>query len=300
MRRLLSVCICLIVIGISLSARAEGPLVVGVSIPPQAWLVSAIGGSYVKPLVLLPPGASPATYEPGPRQLAQLSRARLYFSIGVPFEKALLPRLAATFPQLKVVPMQKGIKPRRLEGHHHHQGERGHEQEKEHQPGHEPGAPDPHVWLGPRQMMQLAANTTGALSALDPAHAARFGANLARVHQQMVALDARLLEVLAPLKGRTVLVYHPAYGYLLDTYGLQQEAVELEGKEPGPRRLAAIVDQAKAEGIRVIFVQPQFNPASAKALARAIHGAVVPLDPLARDYPANLAAMAEAIARDIK
>ena len=76
MRRLLSVCICLIVIGISLSARAEGPLVVGVSIPPQAWLVSAIGGSYVKPLVLLPPGASPATYEPGPRQLAQLSRAR--------------------------------------------------------------------------------------------------------------------------------------------------------------------------------------------------------------------------------
>ena len=83
-------------------------------------------------------------------------------------------------------------------------------------------------------MMQLAANTTGALSALDPAHAARFGANLARVHQQLVALDARLLEVLAPLKGKTVLVYHPAYGYLLDTYGLQQEAVELEGKEARP------------------------------------------------------------------
>ncbi|MCB2227349.1 MAG: zinc ABC transporter substrate-binding protein [Desulfarculaceae bacterium] len=293
MRRLLAICLCLVLTGLSLPALAQAPLVVGVSIPPQAWLVSAIGGKHVRPLVLLPPGASPATYEPGPRQLADLGQARLYFSIGVPFEQAFLPRLAAALPKLKIVPMQRGIKLRRLEGPGHAHG-------KEALPGHQAGAPDPHVWLGPREMMQMAANTTGALSALDPAHAAEYAANLAKLHQRIVALDAKLLKVLAPLKGRTVLVYHPAYGYLLDTYGLKQEAVELEGKEPGPRRLAAIVDEAKAEGIRVIFVQPQFNPATAKALARAINGVVVPLDPLARDYPANMESMAEAIARDIK
>ncbi len=288
-----SVVICLLsLLALAAPALAAPPLVVGVSLRPQAWLVEQIGGAYVKPLVLLPPGASPATYEPGPRQLAVLGQARLYFSIGVPFERALLPRLRATFPKLKVVPMQAGIELRRLEGHHDHG--------KEHLPGHHPGAPDPHVWLGLKQMGIMAANTARALSGLDPAHAEQFASNLARVRAELQALDRRLAQVLAPLKGRTVFVFHPAYGYLLDAYGLKQEAVELEGKEPGPRRLAALVDQAKAEGVRVIFVQPQFSPASARALARAMGGAVVTLDPLARDYPANLKAMAQAIARGLR
>ncbi|MCF8034756.1 MAG: zinc ABC transporter substrate-binding protein [Desulfarculaceae bacterium] len=291
MRRVLLACLLLTLL--CPAALAAPPVLVGVSIPPQAWLVSAVGGPYVKPLVLLPPGASPATYEPGPRQLASLGGARLYLSIGVPFERSLLPRLAASFPKLKVAPMQAGIKLRRLKGHH-----RGRDQQ--HLPGHEPGAPDPHVWLGPGQMMTLAANTARALSALDPAHADEFAANLSRVQARLKGLDARLAHILAPLKGHTVLVYHPAYGYLLDTYGLKQEAVELEGKEPGPRRLAAIVSEAKKEGIRVIFVQPQFSPASARALARAINGVVVSLDPLARDYPANLKAMAEALAKGLE
>ena len=97
-----------------------------------------------------------------------------------------------------------------------------------------------------------------------------------------------------------MLVYHPAYGYLLEAYGLKQEAVELEGKEPGPRRLAELIDEAKADHIKVIFVQPQFNPASAATVAQAIGGVVVSLDPLAYDYMSNLRALAAKIAKGLR
>lgn len=271
---------------------ADQPIIVGVSIAPQAWLVKQVGGEYVKPLVLLPPGASPATYEPGPRQLASLSEAKLYLAVGVPFERVFLPRLRAKLPGLAIAPMQAGIKLRRLEGSHHHGGKE--------LPGHQAGAPDPHVWLGPLQAQVMAVNTAQALGGIDPAHAAAYQANLKKVLEELGALNDELARTLAPLKGRTVLVYHPAYGYLLEAYGLKQEAVELEGKEPGPRRLAELIDEAKAEGIKVIFVQPQFNPASAATVAQAIGGMVVSLDPLAYDYMNNLRALAAKIAKGLR
>jgi len=271
---------------------ADQPLTVGVSIAPQAWLVKQVGGEYVKPLVLLPPGASPATYEPGPRQLAGLSQAKLYLAVGVPFERVFLPRLRAKLPGLAIAPMQAGIKLRRLEGSHHHGGKE--------LPGHGAGAPDPHVWLGPLQAQVMAVNTAQALGSIDPAHAAAYQTNLKKVLDELGALNDELARTLAPLKGRTVLVYHPAYGYLLEAYGLKQEAVELEGKEPGPRRLAELIDEAKAEHIKVIFVQPQFNPASAATVAGAIGGVVVSLDPLAYDYMSNLRALAAKIAKGLR
>ncbi len=277
-------------------ALAAPPLTVGVSIAPQAWLVDQVGGPYVKPLVLLPPGASPATYEPGPRQLADLGAARLYLAVGVPYERAFLPRLRASQPQLTIAPMQAGIKLRRLEGHHH-EGEAGH---KEPLPGHGAGAPDPHVWLGPQQMQIMAVNTAQALGMIDHQHASIYQENLKKVLAELDSLNAELARTLAPLKGRTVLVYHPAYGYLLEAYGLKQEAVELEGKDPGPRRLARLIDEAKADGVKVIFVQPQFNPASAATVAKAIGGVVVSLDPLAYDYLNNLRAMAAKIAQGLR
>ncbi|MCF8043945.1 MAG: zinc ABC transporter substrate-binding protein [Desulfarculaceae bacterium] len=278
------------------AAAADQPIIVGVSIAPQAWLVKQVGGEYVKPLVLLPPGASPATYEPGPRQLAGLSEAKLYLAVGVPFERVFLPRLRAKLPGLTIAPMQAGIKLRRLEGSHHHGGG-GH---KKPLPGHHAGAPDPHVWLGPLQAQVMAVNTAQALGAIDPTHAAAYQANLKNVLAELSDLNDELARTLAPLKGRTVLVYHPAYGYLLSAYGLKQEAVELEGKEPGPRRLAELIDQAKAEGIKVIFVQPQFNPASAATVAQAIGGMVVSLDPLAYDYLSNLRSLAAKIAQGLR
>jgi len=105
---------------------------------------------------------------------------------------------------------------------------------------------------------------------------------------ELQEVDLELERTLAPLAGRELLVYHPAFGYFARDYGLKQVAVQSGGREPSARELAALIRLARQRGIRVVFVQPQFSQAGAKAVAAAIGGAVVPLDDLPRDY---LAAM---------
>ena len=108
-------------------------------------------------------------------------------------------------------------------------------------------------------------------------------------------VDAELEEILRPLRGEALFVFHPAFGYFADRYGLEQIAIEIEGREPGPRQLEEIIEHAKEQGVRVIFVQPQFSKKSAETVARAIDGAVVPIDPLAYDWLDNLKRIGEKV-----
>jgi zinc transport system substrate-binding protein len=73
---------------------------------------------------------------------------------------------------------------------------------------------------------------------------------------------------------------------------LKQIPVQIGGKEPSARQLARLIELAKQDGVRVIFVQPQFSKKTAEALAKGIGGAVVPLNDLAPDYLKNLQEMA--------
>jgi zinc transport system substrate-binding protein len=268
------------------AAPAAQPMVVAVSTPPQAYFLERLGGDSVRPLVMLPPGRSPATYEPTPKQLAALGDARLYFRAGVPFEKSFLPKLKRNFPKLRVVDTNQGIKLRPLEEAENH--------------GHGHGALDPHVWLSPPLAKLQAATMARALSRADPAQADAYAAKLALLMADLDRVDKKIAQMLAPYRGRTVLVFHPAYGYFLHAYGLRQKAVETGGKRPGPRQLAHLMEQAQEQGARVIFVQPQFSSASARAIAGALGAVVVPLDPLALDYLANLEHMASAIAAALR
>jgi len=258
-----------------------------VSIQPQAYLVSQIAGDRVTVEVLVPPGESPETFSPSPQQLARLSGAAIYFRVGMPFEEQLVPRLR-TMQHLRIIDTSSGIHKRQMTeaeaAADHDEGE-----------AHAAGLPDPHTWLSPVLAAQHAANIAAALTELDPAGKAVYADNLARLDGQLKEVDQQLREALAPLKGQNLFVFHPAYGYFADAYGLRQVAVEIGGHEPSARQIAHLIDTAKAAHARVIFVQPQFSQRSAKAIASAIGGVVAPLDPLAYDYIANLRAMAEAI-----
>jgi zinc transport system substrate-binding protein len=154
------------------------------------------------------------------------------------------------------------------------------------------GEPDPHIWLSPRLAKIIAANLARALEKLDPAHAAVYRRNLAALDHDLDRVDARLAKALAPLKGREFLVFHPAFGYFGDAYGLKQIPVRIEGKRPGPKSLARVIQLARDRHIRVIFVQSQFPPKAAQRIAQAIGGVATVMDPLARDYLANLERMA--------
>ena len=268
------------------SAEAPPPkLNVFVSLLPQATFVGRIGGDHVKVGVLVGPGQSPHTFEPTPKQMTDLARARLFFALGWPFEKRLVAKMTAANPQLKVVDTRDGVPLRSMAAA---------EIDKD-DADHQAGEPDPHIWVSPRLVKIQAATIARALAAEDPAHAADYEKGLKAFQEDLDRVDARIAKALAPLKGKEMFVYHPAFGYFADAYGLKQVPVEVEGKEPSAKHLAAFIERAKAAGVKIIFVQPQFSAKSAEAVARAIGGAVVPLDPTAKDYLANLETMAEKI-----
>ena len=262
-----------------------------VSILPQAYFVERVGGEYVDVQVLVGPGQSPATYEPTSRQMKTLARAQAFFRIGVPIETSLIPKIRGTFQQIEIIDTREGITLRRMtdeisEHPAHTENDHGHDHAE---------GDDPHIWMSPRLVKIQARTICAALCRIDPAHSNDFEQNLALFHADLDTLDAHLATVLAPLKGKELFVFHPAYGYFTEAYGLKQIPVEIEGKEPSAKDLAALIKKAREAEVRVIFVQPQFSTRSAEAIAGQIGGVVVPFDPLARDYIKNLEACAEQV-----
>lgn len=268
-------------------ARAGQQLSAFADIGPLASLASEIGGKRVRVSVLVPPGRDPHTFEPTPRQMAGLASARLFLSLDLPFARRLLPKLQSANPQLQVVQAAAGIVRIPLEAEN---GEHGHHGEEL----------DPHVWLDPNRAARISQNVADAFRRADPAGKAYYQANLKRAQARLSALDAKLGKILEPYRGREFFVFHPALGYLAQAYGLKQVAVQAGGKEPGAKRLAWLIRRAKEKGVRIIFVEPQFPQGTAQALAEAIGGAVVVLDPLAPDYPANLESLAASLAQALK
>lgn len=262
---------------------------VAVSILPQADFVRNIAGDKVKVLTLVGPGASPHSYEPTPRQMADLSSARILFTVGVDFEKALLPKLKTLYPRLRIVDTAKDIAKRRLEDHGDHEG---HGESEE-------SGPDPHVWLGQDEVRVQLAAIAEALCALAPESASFFRGNAAAYIRRIDEVFSELRKNLAPLRGKTVYVYHPSFGYFFDEFGIVQEAVETGGKEPTQKSLADLIRKAKRDGARIIIVQKQFSSRAAKTIADAIGGSVIEMDPLAPDWLANIREMGEALSRTI-
>lgn len=280
-----------------------------VSIPPQKWLSDKIGGKLVTTHVLVEKGQSPHNYEPTPRQITDLSRAKLYFTLDLEFETQIVPRLEKTVPTLRLIDTADAITkiPMVEEAHAeepgHGHGPRDHAAQPQKQATgkheHQDGL-DPHVWLSPLNLKIMADTMAKAMIAEDPANAAAYKENLLAVYKTLDELHARISKDLAPFNGTSFYVFHPAFGYFADAYHLHQKAIETGGKSPSPKQLAALMEQAKASKARVIFVQPQFDAKSAQTVATAIHGEVVPLDPLAEDVLTNLETMAAKIQAALK
>lgn len=262
--------------GCESTSRTHDKPLVFVSIPPHAFFVERIADTLVDVEVLLRPGASPHTFDPTPQQIARLAESDLYLQAGLPFERQIVNRIEAQNPQFSIVNLREGIKPLML-AEHSHGDEASHAEEA-----------DPHLWLDPHLARIQAQKIGAALVRLMPEATPILRENLARLTAELTALDDSLSRLLAPAKGRSFWVFHPAYGYLGARYGLHQVAIESEGKEPSARALAGLVEQARDEKIVALFVQPQFSTKSAEVIANAVGCQIVTADPLARDYFDNL------------
>ncbi len=278
-------------------SRASATPVVFVSILPQKYFVQQISGDAVRVEVMVQPGASPATYEPKPSQMKKLDGTLVYFAIGVAFERSWLDRIQGVNPSMEVVHTDRGIEKLRMKEHIHGEGHVNEPEHAEHGP--EAGF-DPHIWLSPSLVKQQVAVIAETLSRLLPDKAQMFEHNLSSFLHEIDSLDGQLRAALKEKTGRSFMVFHPSWGYFAREYGLDQIAVEIEGKNPKPAQLKELIEIARAGNIKVIFVQPQFSRKSAQLIAGEIGGNVFNLDPLAENWSENMKVVSEQLKNSMK
>ena len=266
-------------------------ITVTVSIPPQKYFVDKIGGERIKVMVMAPPGAFPGTYEPRPRQMVALSHSRIFFAIGVPYEKAWLKRISAANKDMLIVHTDQGIEKRRMKGRHHNEPEK----EKDSTQGR-----DPHIWLSPPLVKKQARTILESLVKIDPEGKKLYQEKYRIFALELDQLDEEIKEKFQGIKGGRFLVFHPSWGYFAQEYHLKQVPVEIEGKRPGPKDLKGLIDTARKERINAVFVQPQVSPKTAQMIARAINGRVAVIDPLEENWADNLRKIADIIKNALK
>lgn len=258
----------------------SGKIVVAVTILPQAGIVETIGGDKVEVVVMVPPGASPHTYEVTPDQMTQLSRAKMYVKVGSPveFELAWMDKLLAVNKSMLLVDCSHGIQFIEM-------AEEEHEDE----------GVDPHIWLSVKNVKIMAQNICDGLIQVDPENKVYYEEKLTAYLDELTRLDETLAADLSGISNRSFIVYHPSFGYFAHDYNLTQIGVEQEGKEPDAEYLIRLIEEAKENNIRVVFVSPQYSTKSAESVAREINGQVVIIDPLAKDIIGNMHTIASAI-----
>lgn len=268
---------CLLIFSFSVHA---GQLSIFVSVPPLQYLAQQVGGDVVSVESIVPPGHNPVNYDPSPKQLQRFADADIYIRSGVPFEQVWMPRLEILNPHMLTIDARTNLSVASAAGH-------GHAGEEQHL--------DPHVWTSPLNAIAISQQILDALISVAPQYEERFRLNQQQLQQDFEQLHQAITQQLRPLKGSSFLVFHPAWGYFAKTYGLQQVAIEYQGKEPGPRQLVSLIETSRRQQIAFLLVQRQFSGNTAKIVADELGVELIRTDPLAYDLGASLVQMAAAI-----
>lgn len=280
--------VCLMLLGAAQSFAQPG-ITVGVSILPQKYFVERIAGNKARVFVMVDAGHNPVTYEPKPKQIMQLQEAKLFFLIGVPFEARWAATITKANSQLKVIPlpqnlatrfMSESIKFSDVSSEVLHSGA--------HEHTHTSSMMDPHVWLNPILVKQIAARMLSAIIAVDSVNRDYYELNYQHFIDDLEELDSYIRDQLSKVTSRSFMVFHPSWGYYADEYGLKQVPIELEGKQPRAKSLSQLISLAQQNNIKAVFVQKQFSVRDAKTIADQIGARIVVVDPLAEDYIENL------------
>ena len=258
----------------------EGRITVAVSLQPYATLVKMVGGDYVNVVTLLPPGADPHNFEPKPAVIKAFSLAQVYFSDGSGLDKIWMPRFLGANKNVQVIDISKNIEWMKAEHDDHHHGSVHHHDEDE---------IDPHIWTSPTRVKFLAQNIYYALKTLDPKHEIYYVNRITETQNRLVQMERMMNEAIfdMPRNRRSFIVFHPSYGYLAKDFKLKQYTIEVNGKEPKPRDLANLIKMGRKNGVKAVFVQPEFSKRAAETIAKDLNAVVVETDPLSADFLGN-------------
>jgi zinc transport system substrate-binding protein len=269
-----------VVPGVAAIPQPERKIPVVASILPLGDFCQKIGGKYVDVSVLVPPGASPHTFEPSPTAVAKATEAKVFVYVGAgldPWAERLL--AAERRPGQVVVQAVAGI-PLLKDVDEHEHGEASQEPEEAEHHHHEAG--NPHVWLDPLLAENICRSIAQALIKVDPAHKNAYEVNLAMYLGKLQTLDKDIKEVVSTFRHRDYVTFHPAYAYFSQRYGLHQVGVieASPGREPSPGHLQRIIAAIKKSGVKAVFAEPQINSRVADVIAQEAGVKVLILDPL--------------------
>jgi zinc transport system substrate-binding protein len=276
-----------IILSLLVTVPTFAKLRVVVSIQPQLEFLSKIGGDKIESSLMVLAGNSPHTYEPKPSQMRDISRANLYLSMDVEFEKIWLEKFKNQNQKLIVKNIAKDINKTAMETHH--------------QKNKNEIARDPHIWVNPINVKKIAKNIFKALSSVDVNNSSYYKKRLDLYLRELDSLDKEIKTILQNTPKETkFMVFHPAWGYFATRYNLVQLTIEVEGKKPKPRQLVSIIKEAKREKVKAIFTQPEFSDMVAKTMANALDIEVIKTSPLAKNWADNLKSLATSIAKGNK
>lgn len=252
--------------------RKDADTVVSASILPLEYFIDRLTDGSLDVNVMIPPGASHATYSPTTTQFRKLSDSGIYFRIGyLGYEQAWIGRLQEINPDMMVVNLSEGLELIRGEEIDH--GDHVHE-----------GGIDPHIWMSPAVMLGVLPKIKNAITEIYPEFAEQVDVNYAHLHADLTRLDEEMREVTASLGQKRFMIFHPALTYLARDYGLEQISVERGGKEPSPAMLTHIIREAREHQIPVIFIQQEFDLRSAQLISQETGAALVQINPLAYEW----------------
>ena len=278
--KIISVCITVVMLLCGCKSNsASKNRTIAVSIAPQAAFVKAVCGDKFEVITMIPPSASPETYEPTAAEFAAFGDAEVYFTVGVSAENnSILPNVSE---KTQVVNLEKSVA----------------EKYEDIKLGE---SRDPHIWLSPKRAAVMVEEIAEKLCEIDSQNADFYKNNAQSYIEKLEKIDGDIRESLKDVKNKKIIVYHPAFGYFCNDYGLEMYALEEEGKEATAKRLAEMVDLAKKENIKVIFYQAENSGRQAKTFAEEIGGKAVMLEPLSEDYTANLEKTAQIIKKEME
>jgi zinc transport system substrate-binding protein len=275
-----------------------------VSILPQKTFLEQIGGDKVNISLMVKPGNSPHSYEPKPSQMVAISKAKLYFAIDIEFEHVWLDRFLNQNKNLKVIDVSKGIKKLPIQKHSHddeHHHEHGHYAHHEHHDKdkhdeHNENL-DPHVWTSVSNVKIIAKNIYEALASFDKPNQAYYKSNYDKFLSKLDETDKKIKSILSKSHDAKFMIFHPAWGYFAKEYDLIQVAIESGGKNPKPKHVMKIIEEAKEENIKAIFTSPEFSDKVSKQIAKELGIPVKKVSPLNPKWSQNLINFAKAIAK---
>lgn len=249
---------------LSCGGKRDDYRVITVTIEPLRYFAEQLVGDRAEVTTLVPKGSSPETYEPTAQQMVALGNSMMFIKVGdLGFERTWVAKLGDLADGIEIVDTSEGIATVESTSR---------------------GVTDQHTWMSCANALVIVKNIYNSLRKADPENASFYEGQYNALVAKIEKLNAELTESLNTVEGSSFIIYHPALTYFAKEYGLHQLAVEEDGREPSAASLAKVIDEAKAEGVRLMLVQQEFDRRNAEIVAKALNIGMTTINPLSYEW----------------